>query len=420
VNKPIIEVKNLSKRYRLGSIGVGSFIEDLRWLGTKIGLPCKPPDPSKEFLALDDISFSVEEGEVLGIIGQNGAGKSTLLKILSRITEPTSGHAILRGRISSLLEVGTGFHGEMTGLENIYLNGSLHGLTKKEIDQKLESIIEFSQIGNFIDTPVKRYSSGMYVRLAFAVAIHLEPEILIIDEVLAVGDAGFQIKCTEKINSIRESGRTVLFVSHNMDLIESLCNRCLLLQDSRIKMDDETSNVLSIYRETPSNPKVSLQDTHRLYDTDQITFSTAFLATDSGRQKNVFQIGEPIVISIQCESKENLSKVVFSIKITERKFGTVAYSSSIDDVVEFYKIEQGNYWVEVNISSAFLPGLFSITLNAADDSGKSLCCIENALSFEITRRGFGGRTDYLWTESCAPCYLNTSWNLVSANEHHEK
>ena len=199
------------------------------------------------FNALDNVSFTVNEGEVVGIIGRNGAGKSTLLKILSRITEPSSGTAQYTGRVASLLEVGTGFHAEMTGRENIFLNGSLYGLTRKEISTKVDSIIEFAQVRDFIDTPVKRYSSGMFVRLAFAVAAHLEPEILIIDEVLAVGDADFQKKCISKMGEINKSGKTILIVSHNMATIGSFCDRCILIDKGQIIHDGSVDEGISQY-----------------------------------------------------------------------------------------------------------------------------------------------------------------------------
>ena len=209
MNKPIIQVDNLSKEYRLGNIGIGSFIEDCKDIISKLTFKKKNNVSKNRFVALNNISFSVKEGEIVGIIGRNGAGKSTLLKILSRITEPSSGTARYTGRVASLLEVGTGFHGDMTGRENIFLNGSLYGLTRKEIASKVDSIIEFAQVQEFIDTPVKRYSSGMFVRLAFAVAAHLEPEILIIDEVLAVGDADFQKRCISKMGEINKTGKTI-------------------------------------------------------------------------------------------------------------------------------------------------------------------------------------------------------------------
>ena len=245
--KPLIEVDNISKTYRLGSIGVSTFWQDCQSFGKKLGLPIASNDSSNLFTALDQVSFNVNEGEVLGIIGANGAGKSTLLKILSRITEPTSGKATLHGRVGSLLEVGTGFHGDMTGRENIFLNGSLYGLSNNDIRRNFDSIVEFAEVGKFIDTPVKRYSSGMYVRLAFAVAAHLQPEILIIDEVLAVGDAGFQKRCIGKMKDVSRSGRTVLFVSHQMQAVSNLCDRAILLKNGKIEYSGSTDSTIRRY-----------------------------------------------------------------------------------------------------------------------------------------------------------------------------
>ena len=232
-----IKVENLSKKYTIGTKVSGSLRETIvhKWNS----LSNKTNSNNEEFWALKDISFEVKQGEVLGIIGKNGAGKSTLLKVLSRITEPTSGRFVMNGRVSSLLEVGTGFHPELTGRENIYLNGTILGMTRKEVKQKFDEIVDFSGVEKFIDTPVKHYSSGMYVRLAFAVAAHLEPEILIIDEVLAVGDAEFQKKCLGKMDSVAKEGRTVLFVSHNMGAIKQLCNCGLLIQNGIIIKNGE-------------------------------------------------------------------------------------------------------------------------------------------------------------------------------------
>jgi lipopolysaccharide transport system ATP-binding protein len=240
MSQPIISVEGVSKRYTLGSIGSTSLREEFarRWAAWRLfghGPRKEVAGSGRDFWALRDISFTVQPGEVLGIIGRNGAGKSTLLKILSRITEPTSGTARLRGRVASLLEVGTGFHPDLTGRENVFLNGAILGMTRAEISRKFDEIVTFAEVERFIDTPVKRYSSGMYVRLAFAVAAHLEPEILIVDEVLAVGDSSFQKKCIGKIQSIAsDHHRTVIFVSHNMQAMEHLCTRILHLEQGRI------------------------------------------------------------------------------------------------------------------------------------------------------------------------------------------
>jgi lipopolysaccharide transport system ATP-binding protein len=235
MSRPIIEVENISKRYKLGQFNARTLREETEQLFQRFRRKRTTDAPNaftdnSEFWALNDVSFSVQPGQVVGIIGRNGAGKSTLLKILSRITEPTSGQIRIRGRVASLLEVGTGFHPELTGRENTYLNGTILGMTKAEVKAKFDEIVAFAEIERFIDTPVKRYSSGMYVRLAFAVAAHLEPEILIVDEVLAVGDVLFQERCIGKMKEVsRSGGRTVLFVSHNMGAIQSLCNGAMVL-----------------------------------------------------------------------------------------------------------------------------------------------------------------------------------------------
>ena len=289
--KPIIEVKGISKRYQLGSIGAQTMRDEVEAFfarfkktkppATSHSLPATAPTGaaatssnqplatshplpnsvrSAEFWALRDVSFDVQPGEVVGIIGRNGAGKSTLLKILSRITEPTSGEVRIRGRIASLLEVGTGFHPELSGRENIFLNGAILGMTKPEIRAKFDEIVDFAGVEQFIDTPVKRYSSGMYVRLAFAVAAHLEPEILIVDEVLAVGDAEFQKKCLGKMKDVAGHGRTILFVSHNMAAVKSLCDRAILMQNGTKFSEGSTIDICDAYNSLASQGTKFLSD----------------------------------------------------------------------------------------------------------------------------------------------------------------
>jgi lipopolysaccharide transport system ATP-binding protein len=259
-----LKVENLSKIYRLGEIGTGTISRDMeRWFKTKV---LKQEDPflkigetndrankgKSDFVySLQDINFEIQQGDAVGIIGRNGAGKSTLLKILSRVTTPTTGKINIKGRVASLLEVGTGFHPELTGRENIYLNGAILGMRKREIDRKLDEIIDFSGVERYIDTPVKRYSSGMYVRLAFAVAAHLESEILIVDEVLAVGDAEFQKKCLGKMGEVSKGeGRTVLFVSHNMAAVQSLCGKGIVLKDGTLNFTGDAVEAVSAYQKT--------------------------------------------------------------------------------------------------------------------------------------------------------------------------
>jgi lipopolysaccharide transport system ATP-binding protein len=253
---PVITVEHLSKRYRRGEIGTSALHEDLSRMWARVRGKNDPtakvdqagkPSSGDQFWALRDVSFEVHDGEVLGIVGHNGAGKSTLLKVLSQVTAPTSGRAVIRGRVASLLEVGTGFHPDLSGRENVFLNGAIMGMSKGEIRQKFDEIVAFSGCEEFVDTPVKRYSSGMYVRLAFAVAAHLEPEILIVDEVLAVGDAQFQKKCLGKMGEVSRGGRTVLFVSHNMIAVQSLCRRAILLDAGRVVSEGTSASVVSQY-----------------------------------------------------------------------------------------------------------------------------------------------------------------------------
>ncbi len=266
MQETVIKIENLKKRYKLGSIGGGTLSADLQsWWAKKTG----KDDPNlkigekresgTEFWALNGVNLEVKAGETLGIIGSNGAGKSTLLKILSRVTAPTEGEVKIKGRISSMLEVGTGFHGELTGRENIYLNGAILGMSRSEVDKKMEDIIEFSECRKFIDTPVKRYSSGMYVKLAFSVAAHLDSEILVMDEVLAVGDMKFQEKCLGKMGDVADKeGRTVLYVSHNMNTIQQLCSRCVVLDKGRIIYDGNVEEAIRIYMGTVKESPLKL------------------------------------------------------------------------------------------------------------------------------------------------------------------
>jgi len=258
LNTPIIEIKNVSKKYQIKH-QQGGYVALRDVLANVLKSPFKflkhkakvivGKETEEEFWALKDVGFNIEKGDTIGVIGHNGAGKSTLLKILTGITPPTTGEVIMRGRVASLLEVGTGFHPELTGRENIFLNGAILGMSKKEIVEKFDEIVKFSGVEKFLDTPVKRYSSGMYVRLAFSVAAHMEPDILLVDEVLAVGDAEFQKKCLGKMDEVtKKAGRTIIFVSHNMEAIKRLCNKCVLLENGQIKKFGKTDEVIEKYK----------------------------------------------------------------------------------------------------------------------------------------------------------------------------
>ena len=266
MSRPIISVENLGKRYRLRHAAQGGYVTFREAIAHKIGSLARgsraPSDTQtqEDFWALRDVSFEIKRGDVVGIIGRNGAGKSTLLKVLSRITEPTTGRVRLRGRVASLLEVGTGFHPELTGRENIFLNGAILGMSKAEIRSKFDEIVAFAEVEKFLDTPVKHYSSGMYVRLAFAVAAHLEPEILIVDEVLAVGDTQFQQKCLQKMHTVADEGRTVLFVSHNMPVVQQLTTKAILLHKGTVAQTGQTPDVIAAYVQQATEGSALMDD----------------------------------------------------------------------------------------------------------------------------------------------------------------
>ncbi len=307
---PAITIENLGKRYSIGHRRAdkdalrhaieGVIRSPLTWLRSVRQKKVQHVD----FWALQDVSFQIEQGEVVGIIGSNGAGKSTLLKIASRITIPTVGRIRIQGRSASLIEVGTGFHQELTGRENIFLNGAILGMTRAEISRKFDEIVEFSGIEEFLDTPVKRYSSGMYVRLAFAVAAHLEPEILIVDEVLAVGDAAFQKKCLGKMQSFAQNGRTVLFVSHNAEAVRTLCQRCVWLQGGRLHKDGSASEIVEDYLNSSSN-ELSFSRTNPDHG---LTIQRVVLKNDRGEECSRFRPGEDLVVEINYDAQKRLDQ----------------------------------------------------------------------------------------------------------------
>jgi len=280
--------------------------------------------------ALKDVAFEVKRGEVVGIVGRNGAGKSTLLKILSRITEPTEGRAEIRGRVGSLLEVGTGFHPELTGRENIYLNGAILGMQRTEIGRQFDEIVAFAEVERFLDMPVKRYSSGMYVRLAFAVAAHLEPEVLVVDEVLAVGDAGFQKKCLGKMEEVSKEGRTVLFVSHNMAAVEALCSRCVALRSGRVTHIGDSTDVVHKYlAEMASvNQSLSLAERSDRLGSGQVRYTNVRFLNESGHEINQITMGAPVTIEAHFNVNESIREPIFGFLLTDEMGKTVvrAYS----------------------------------------------------------------------------------------------
>jgi lipopolysaccharide transport system ATP-binding protein len=386
--KPAIRIENLSKQYRIGAQGpsgyrtlreslAGAALAPWRRLWASRG---HEPDNAGIHWALKDVSFKVQPGEVVGIIGRNGAGKSTLLKILSRITEPTRGRAVIRGRVASLLEVGTGFHPELTGRENIYMNGTVLGMRKKEIDRKFDEIVDFSGVETFLDTPIKRYSSGMQVRLAFAVAAHLEPEILIIDEVLAVGDAEFQRKCLGKMQDVAKGGRTVVFVSHNMAAVEALCRRGIEVKNGCAVKDGDIADVLSHYRHNAYNDIVT---TNRDHFHSSSYFESAYLIDSNGQPTNFITLGATFYLRIVVTPPRSISRAQIALgidSITGERLLTMAMPR--------------NRWADfsANGSSALTlqiadfplaPGEYSIKL-AIHESGRLLETVEPVVPFTVT------------------------------------
>jgi lipopolysaccharide transport system ATP-binding protein len=375
MSQTAIKVENLSKIYRLGEIGTGSIGQDVdRWFKTKI---LGKEDPflkigesndrstkgmSDFIYSLQDINFEINQGDAVGIIGRNGAGKSTLLKILSRVTTPTTGKINIKGRVASLLEVGTGFHPELTGRENIYLNGAILGMRKREIDRKLDEIIDFSGVERYIDTPVKRYSSGMYVRLAFAVAAHLESEILIVDEVLAVGDAEFQKKCLGKMGEVSKGeGRTVLFVSHNLIAVESLCNQSILLDKGGIEFHGITGTVVNKYLKNHFQYKNKIFWTENEYPSGGPFILKSVNIFQENNKDSIFYLEKKVVIEVYYELVQNHDCVGISFSLKTRD--TIVFCSGLDSVVNLIK---GDYCARFEIPENTLNDIdyeLSLSLN---------------------------------------------------------
>jgi lipopolysaccharide transport system ATP-binding protein len=397
---PIISVENLSKRYLVGHQrepgGVYSYTALRDVMGRELrnglrkgldvlrGRQVVQGDSVEEFWALKDVSFELQQGEILGIIGRNGAGKSTLLKVLSRITEPTAGRITLRGRVASLLEVGTGFHPELTGRENIYLNGAILGMARTEIRKKFDEIVAFAEVERFLDTPVKRYSSGMYVRLAFAVAAHLEPEILIIDEVLAVGDAEFQKKCLGKIDEAsRREGRTVLFVSHNMAAVRSLCSTAILLEGGRISLSGAAAEVTELYVDTKQTRGQHWQRTFPFSST-KVSFETVRLSLN---ESVPHQLRCQLDLSVQRSCATSL----LSIEIQDARGNSII--ETVPSLSAFVPGKPGQYQITVDISLPLLiPGTYWVSFWLGPHGSETYDSLYGALSFDVLDSPTPGRT----------------------------
>ena len=391
MSKPIIQVQGVSKRYELGVIGATRLRDDVERLWHRVTGRAEPAD-KKEFWALREASFEVESGEIVGVIGRNGAGKSTLLKILSRITEPTSGEIVMRGRVASLLEVGTGFHGDLTGRENIFLNGAILGMSRAEIRGKLDEIIAFAEIEKFIDTPVKRYSSGMYVRLAFAVAAHLEPEILIVDEVLAVGDQQFQQKCIGKMQDVSRGGRTVLFVSHNMNAIQRLCSRSVVLKEGRLEYWGGVSEGLAKYSATSGMKGIISYESEKPVRPDARILQLEIVA-DGSVAVEPLRPGAAVVLNFHLKSERRLSHPKLTIGITNSK-GERTFAVGTPFGPHALPERQGEFKVAINfVLPPIQPGIYQLDVGFYDQHEGTLQEIYAAGSLEVAEINYLAMTN---------------------------
>jgi len=418
----VIQIEGLSKRYALGTIGHGVLFRDMQSAWARMRGKADPhlridqiqSNGSENFWALKDISLKIQEGDVVGIIGRNGAGKSTLLKILSRVTTPTRGVIKVRGRIASLLEVGTGFHPELTGRENIFLNGAILGMSKAEIIRKFDEIVDFSGVDHFVDTPVKRYSSGMYVRLAFAVAAHLEPEILVVDEVLAVGDIEFQKKCLGKMDSIsKQTGKTILFVSHNMAAISALCKQTIYLKNGEIQFMGSTRPGLDAY----------LQDNLRLSDTPladridrvgegKIRFDSSWTEDANGVHTNTFLSGDTLVIAAQMliNQSEVGKKIAVAFQVKDHSELPVTDLSSVSTGVEFVAARSGRVIVHCCLARLpLVPGTYTHNVIVRSDNTVQ-DFILTAGKFQVDEGDFFG-SGKTYEKNQGIVYMNQKWTM---------
>lgn len=396
---PAIVIDDLWKEYRFGQLGYGTLRHDLQsWWARKRGrsdpnskLNSQSPEGAAgelgdRFWALRGISFAVEPGEVLGVIGRNGAGKSTLLKVMSRVTNPTRGEVRLRGRLASLLEVGTGFHPDLTGRENVFLNGAILGMSRSEVADKFDEIVGFAEVERFIDTPVKRYSSGMYVRLAFAVAAHLEPEILVVDEVLAVGDLGFQKKCLGKMKDASGSGRTIIFVSHNMGAVRNLCDRCVLLEGGRLAGTGTPDEVIEGYS-AGLDPTTAILRLEAARGAGRAWFNDAFVWVDGKGRVDSVSVREGFRVVLEIECREPLKDVEAGVRF-ERREGQRVFISEVGQTRGSLDLPRGRTTLSVDVPGSFLaPDTYHLTVGVHRPNVEFLALHENLLSLRVVETG---------------------------------
>lgn len=410
----VISVESLGKRYLVGHETTRERYQSLRDILSRQahdlarktrdmirGREIVQGDEVEEFWALRDVSFEVERGDVLGIVGRNGAGKSTLLKILSRITEPTLGRVRIKGRVASLLEVGTGFHPELTGRGNIYLNGAILGMTRAEITKKFDEIVSFAEIERFLDTPVKRYSSGMYVRLAFAVAAHLEPEILIVDEVLAVGDVEFQRKCLGKMKDVSQhDGRTVLFVSHNVAAVKALCRRGLYLDKGEVQVSGTIDEAVAAYMSGGGSGLYNgtiPSDLPREYSTGEAMLRAVHLVDPTGAAVQAVVTGEPLEVLVRWEVLTPGLEAMIEVGITNADCLQITQSFSSIPGMRAMKLNAGLHEIRLTIDHTLFPGRYSLLAGIHKSDGATIDFVERAFDFEILNAKRGNPNHYPWS-----------------------
>ncbi len=413
-----IKVEGVGKQYRLGTRSIASYgrlTESISDAFTapfrrRRNAPAAPRFERRKIWALRDVSFDVHEGEVVGVVGHNGAGKSTLLKILSRITAPTTGRAEIYGRVGSLLEVGTGFHPELTGAENIYLNGAIYGMHRAEIARKFDAIVDFAGLAEFIGTPVKRYSSGMYVRLAFSVAAHLEPEILLIDEVLAVGDLAFQRKCLGRMDEIAHGGRTILFVSHNLTAVSSLCSRAILVDHGRLAADGEVPEVISRYLELTEGEerKTSLHLREDRTGDGTLRFTSIELAGAGGP----VVLGEDADLLLDYEAPRELQNVTVSAAVNTLLGEPVCFLGTRVSGLEIASAPQRGTFRCTIPRLPLAPGRYSLNVHA-EVNGSVADWVQHALVFDVVESDFFG-TGHLPPASHGRIVLEHGWTVEEA------
>jgi len=390
-----IAVENLCKRYELGSLQKETQLRDQ--LVHLLHTPFRRRPPKEILWALRDVSFTVEQGEVVGIIGRNGAGKSTLLKVLSKITYPTSGKVRARGRVASLLEVGTGFHEELTGRENVYLNGSILGMRKREVDTKLDAIVAFSGVERFIDTPIKRYSSGMRLRLGFAVAAHLEPDVLIVDEVLAVGDAVFQKKCISAMQDLRGGGRTVLFVSHNMAAVENLCSRGIWIAEGRVRLDGPTHQVIEAYMESFASSDAAMNDLTGVgarRGSGEARYTKVEFLSKEGDLQTVTRCGKGVVIRLHYHANEPIERPSFGFRMYTELGTLVTDTGTWLHGLDIPLAPAGEGYVDLEIDSLnLIPGRYFLSLQLDSSmSTKLYDVLEHVVHLDVEEGPIYGST----------------------------